>query len=281
MADFLNQLQNNYQIYAVPFAMDLVAALVILTIGFIVAKMARRAVERALTRADGVDQMLRPVLAAMVQYVLIVLVMAAVLTKVGVETASIIAALGAAGLAIGLALQGTLSNIAAGVMLLWLRPLKTGEYIDAEGIAGNVEDVGLFVTLMKRPDGVLLYVPNAQLWNKPILNFSRNAQRRVDISVGISYNDDVDGALALLENLMADDARILPDPAPQTMVEALGDSSVNIKLRCWVMTPDFWAVGFDLNRHAKAALEKEGFSIPFPQRDVHVHHHGGGADKAA
>ncbi|MGB0920872.1 MAG: mechanosensitive ion channel family protein [Alphaproteobacteria bacterium] len=277
MADFFTQFQNSYQIYLVPFVMDFVAALVILILGFVAAKMARRGVERALGKARKIDPMLRPVLAAMVQYGLIVLVIAAVLTKVGVETASIIAALGAAGLAIGLALQGTLSNIAAGVMLLWLRPLKTGEYIDAQGIAGNVEEVGLFVTLMKRPDGVLLYVPNAQLWNKPILNFSRNAERRIDVTVGISYNDNVDGALALLQKLMADDARILAEPAPQTMVEALGDSAVNIKLRCWVKTPDFWPVGFDLNRNAKAALEADGFSIPFPQRDVHVHHHGSGA----
>lgn len=279
MSDFMVQLQNNYQIYAVPFAMDLVAALLILVVGFTVAKFARRGVERALGRSAKIDPMLQPVLAGIVQYTVIVLVIAAVLTKVGVETASIIAALGAAGLAIGLALQGTLSNIAAGVMLLWLRPLKMGEYVEASDIVGNVLEVGLFQTHLRRPDGVMVYVPNAQLWNKPILNFSRNPERRIDVSVGISYADDVDAALSLLEKLMGQDSRILPDPAPQTMVEALADSSVNIKLRCWVKTPDFWGVSFDLNRNAKAALEKDGFSIPFPQRDIHVHHHGG--DKAA
>lgn len=262
------------QTQGMPVLMDLLGAVVILVIGFVVAKWARRGVDKALGRARNIDGTLKPILSSLVYYTIIVLVIAAVLTKVGVETASILAALGAAGLAIGLALQGTLSNIAAGVMLLWLRPLKMGEAIDAQGIIGTVEDVGLFVTRMKRPDGVFLSVPNAQLWNKPIVNFTRNTTRRVDVIVGVSYNDDVDGALALLKALQEKDSRILKDPEPQTMISALADSSVNITLRCWVATSDFWPVSFDLNRDAKKALEQAGYSIPFPQQDVHVHHHG-------
>ncbi len=271
MDDMCATIDPRWQDYGMPFLVSVGTALLILILGFIVAKWVRRATDKALGRSETIDPTLRPILSSIAYYTVVILVIAAVLTEAGVETASILAALGAAGLAIGLALQGTLSNIAAGVMLLWLRPLKVGEFIDAGGVAGTIEDIGLFMTRMKRGDGVYLAVPNSQIWNKPIINFNRNPLRRIDLAVGIAYTDDVEKALPLLLELLESDDRIVKDPAPQTMVEALADSSVNIKLRCWVQNADFWGVSFDLNRFAKARLEAAGFSIPFPQQDVYVH----------
>lgn len=271
MDDINTTIDTLWQDYGMPFLVSVGTALIILIIGYIAAKWIRRAVDKALGKSNKIDPTLQPILSSIAYYTVMILVIAAVLTKAGIETTSILAALGAAGLAIGLALQGTLSNIAAGVMLLWLRPLKVGEFIDAGGVAGTIEDIGLFMTRMKRGDGVYLAVPNSQIWNKPIINFNRNPLRRIDVAVGIAYGDDVEKALPLLLGLLEADDRIVTDPAPQTMVEALADSAVTIKLRCWVNNADFWGVSFDLNRVAKAKLEEAGFSIPFPQQDVHIH----------
>jgi len=267
-------MQTLWDSYGMPFLVNIGTALILLIIGFMIAKWIKRLVAKALHRVESIDPTLEPILASIAYNAVLILVIAAVLTQAGIEATSILAALGAAGLAIGLALQGTLSNIAAGVMLLWLRPLKMGEFIDAGGIAGTIEDIGLFMTRMKQGDGVYVAVPNSQIWNKPIINFTRNPQRRIDLSVGISYDDNVEEALVLLLNMLKDEERVLKDPAPQTMVEALADSSVNIKLRCWVNTSDFWPVQFELNRLAKLRLEEKGFSIPYPQTDVHFHQAG-------
>ncbi len=194
----------------------------------------------------------------------------AVLARLGIQTTSIIAVLGAAGLAIGLALQGTLQNIAAGIMLLILRPFKVGDYIDAGGTAGTVDEIGLFTTDMTTFDGIYLSVPNSSLWNTSILNYTRLPTRRLDIPVGIAYEDDVEKALSLLLEKLRTDSRVLADPEPQVMVTALGESSVDLNLRCWSLREDFWALRFDLNKNAKLWLDSAGISIPFPQRDVHL-----------
>ena len=194
----------------------------------------------------------------------------AVLSNFGVQTASIIAVLGAAGLAIGLALQGTLSNIAAGVMILVLRPLKVDEFVEAGSVSGTVVEITLFTTLLKTPDGVFISAPNSQIWNSAIKNYSRNPTRRLDIKVGISYDDDVDAALDFLKNLVASDARVLKDPEPMSFVANLGESSVDLTARGWVATSEFWPTFWDLSRRSKTELEAAGFSIPFPQRDLHI-----------
>jgi len=193
-----------------------------------------------------------------------------VLSNFGVETTSIIAVLGAAGLAIGLALQGTLSNIAAGVMILILRPLKVDEFVEAGSVSGTVVEITLFTTLLKTPDGVFISAPNSQIWNSAIKNYSRNPTRRLDIKVGIAYDDDVDAALEFLKNLVASDERVLKDPEPMSFVANLGESSVDLMARGWVATSEFWPTFFDLTRKSKTELEAAGFSIPFPQRDLHV-----------
>jgi small conductance mechanosensitive channel len=218
-----------------------------------------------------IDDTLKPFLSSSVRYFVIVITFVAVLAEFGVQTTSIIAVLGAAGLAIGLALQGTLQNIAAGIMLLVLRPFRVGEYIDAGGVSGTVDATNLFTTDMTTYDGIYRSVPNAELWNRNILNYSRNPTRRLDIPVGIAYEDDVEQALDLLLSHLSQDTRVLPDPGPQVLVTGLGDSSVDLTLRCWTSRTDFWSLRFELNKKVKLWLDAAGISIPFPQRDVHLY----------
>jgi small conductance mechanosensitive channel len=250
--------------------MDLLGALAILIAGFIVAGWAKGATRRALDRSGKLDETVKPFIANTVRYTILIFVLIAVLAQFGVQTASIIAALGTIGLAIGLALQGTLSNVAAGLMLLFLRPFRAGEYIDADGLGGTVGEIGLFATQMRTADGVFMHVPNSMLLNRSIKNYSRNPTRRVDVLVGVSYGDDIDKALEIAGATLAEESRLLPEPAPETMVMALADSSVNVNLRGWVNASDYWPVLFDLNRRIKLRIEQAGLSIPFPQRDVHV-----------
>lgn len=253
----------------VQYGLDLLGAIAILIVGWIVAGWARRSLLRALDRTT-VDPTLKPFFANALRYLILILVLIAVLAQFGIQTASIIAMLGAAGLAIGLALQGTLQNIAAGIMLLFLRPFRIGDYVDAEGIAGTVDEIGLFTTRLHTFDGVYVEAPNSTLWNRTITNYSRLPTRRLDVPVGISYADDIDKAQAALLDLMRSDSRIHKDPAPEVMVLSLGDSSVNLNLRCWTDAANYWALLFDTTKGAKQRLDAEGITIPFPQRDVHL-----------
>lgn len=252
------------------YAVDILGALAILIVGWIGAGWAGRLTKKAIHKIPRVDNTVGPIAAGIVRYALLAFVMVAVLAQFGIETTSILAVFGAAGLAIGLALQGTLSNIAAGFMLLLLRPFSVGEFIDAGGVSGTVEEISLFTTRLKTPAGLAISAPNSSLWGSTITNYSRNPLRRIELVVGIAYGDDVDGALAELKSLMTEDGRILADPAPDVFVTGLADSSVNLTLRCWVNTPDFWVTSCDLTRRAKLRLDDKGYSIPFPQRDVHV-----------
>ena len=253
------------------YALDAVGALVILLVGWWIAGRTQYLVRRALDRVPRIDDTLKPFLSSSVRYFVIVITFVAVLAEFGVQTTSIIAVLGAAGLAIGLALQGTLQNIAAGIMLLVLRPFRVGEYIDAGGVSGTVDAINLFTTDMTTYDGIYRSVPNAELWNRNILNYSRNPTRRLDIPVGIAYEDDVEQALGLLLSHLSQDTRVLPDPEPQVLVTGLGDSSVDLTLRCWTSRTDFWPLRFELNKKVKLWLDAAGISIPFPQRDVHLY----------
>lgn len=254
----------------IEYGVDIVGAIVLLIIGWTVAGWARRGVRHALERVPRMDETLKPFLAKLVWYVIMAFVLVAVLSQFGVQTTSVIAVLGAAGLAIGLALQGTLANVASGVMLLFLRPFNIGDYVDAGGIAGTVVEIGLFNTEIKTRNGLCLIVPNKIIWESPITNFSRNPTRRFDITVGISYGDDVNGATDLLMGLLTGDERILDDPEPLAVVEELGDSAVIINLRAWTRAEDFWAAVWDLKKAIKVEFEVAGYSIPFPQRDIHI-----------
>lgn len=254
---------------AIDITLNVLSAIAILIVGLAVARWAANATRKALSR-PRFDATLALIFSAVVRYFIIIIVLVAILSQFGVQTASIIAALGAAGLAIGLALQGTLSNIAAGVMLLFLRPFQVGDYIDAEGIGGTVDELGLFTTQMRTADGIYVSVPNSSIWNRQIMNYSRLPTRRIVIPVGISYSDDIDQAQQILMELMQGDSRVLQSPEPQVLVTGLGDSSVDLSVRCWSSTGDYWGLLWDLNKASKELLEHAGITIPFPQRELRI-----------
>ena len=264
------ELIENVIAIGVEYGVDIAGAIVLLVVGWTVAGWIRRVIRRTLDSVPVLDETLKPFIANLVRYAVLIFVLIAVLNQFGVQTTSIIAVLAATGLAIGLALQGMLANIASGVMLLFLRPFNVGEYVEAGGIAGTVAEIGLFNTEIKSSAGPGLVVPNSKIWDGPITNFSRNPTRRFNIAVGIGYDDDIDGAMALLKGLLTGDDRVLDDPEPLVVVQELGDSAVIINLRAWTRSGDYGATVWDLNKEIITELQATGYSIPFPQRDVHI-----------
>lgn len=255
---------------AVSYSFSVLGAVVLMIAGYVVAGVVERSTYAAMGRIRGFDETLRGFFSKAARYVVLIFVGVTVLAQFGMQTASIIAALGAAGLAIGLALQGTLQNIAAGIMILVLRPFRVGEFIQAGGVSGGVQEVGLFATELKTFDGIYILVPNSQLWNTAVTNFSRNPRRSNDLTTGIGYDDDIDLAMDTLKSLLEADERVLSDPPPQVFVAELADSSVNITARYWTSAADFWATKLHMRKASKKALEDKGISIPFPQREVRV-----------
>ena len=264
------ELIENVIAIGVEYGVDIAGAIVLLVVGWTVAGWIGRVIRRTLDSVPVLDETLKPFIANLVRYAVLIFVLIAVLNQFGVQTTSIIAVLAATGLAIGLALQGMLANVASGVMLLFLRPFNVGEYVEAGGIAGTVAEIGLFNTEIKSSAGPGLVVPNSKIWDGPITNFSRNPTRRFDIAVGIGYDDDIDGAMALLKGLLTGDDRVLDDPEPLVVVQELGDSAVIINLRAWTRSGDYGATVWDLNKEIITELQATGYSIPFPQRDVHI-----------
>jgi len=264
---------------ATTYGVSVLGAIVILVIGLWLSGAVSRAIRRWMGRSGRIDSTLTGFVASLVKYAIVIFTVVAVLEKFGIQTTSMIAVLGAAGLALGLALQGTLSNFAAGVMLLIFRPFKAGQYVDAGGTAGTIREITLFFTEMDTPDNVRITVPNGQVWGQAIRNFSYNETRRLDIVCGISYGDDIGKAMTVLQRLAEADPRVMDDPAAATFVDALADSSVNLVLRLWCAAGDYWQLKWDLTRAVKDAFDAEGIEIPFPQRTVH--HRDEGAPSSA
>jgi small conductance mechanosensitive channel len=257
--------------FVVTWGIKVVGALVVLVVGWIAAGAIRGWVRRALQRSK-IDNTLVPFVSNLVYYLILAVVLIAVLQLFGFQTTSLVAVLAAAGFAIGLALQGTLSNFSAGVMLLLFRPFKVGDYVDAGGTAGTVVEIGVFSSVMNTPDNVRIIVPNSAIYGSVIKNYAANDTRRNDLVIGISYDDDIAKAIGVIERVVKSDARVLADPQPVIAVSELGDSSVNLVVRPWCAKGDYWGLRFDLTRKIKEELEAGGCSIPFPQRDVHLHH---------
>ena len=252
------------------YGLDVVGAIVTLIIGWMLAGWVQGAVSRGLGKIEKVDETLRGFFSSLAKYVVLAVVVIAVLNQFGVETTSLVAVLGAAGLAIGLALQGTLSNVAAGVMLLLFRPFKVGDFIEAAGITGSVKSIGLFVTELATADNVQIIAPNSQVWGTSVKNYSHHAQRRVDLVMGIAYEDNIDQAIAAINDVVKADERALTDPAPMVAVSELADSSVNLVVRVWCAGGDYWPLKFDLTKALKERFDAEGISIPYPQRQIHM-----------
>lgn len=247
-----------------PMMMSVLKALIVLVVGWMVAGMIAKAVKARINKSPQIDPTLGNFVASLVKWVCLAIVLVAVLGIFGIEATSIVAILGAASLAIGLALQGTLSDIAAGVMLVVFRPYKLGQFVDIGGTAGTVKDVNLFVTELVTADNVQIILPNGQAWGSVITNYSHHDTRRVDLVFGIDYGDNADSAMETILATAGADSRVLQDPAPWARVTNLGDSSVDITTRVWCNAADYWEVKFALTQGVKEAFDEKGISIPYP-----------------
>ena len=260
---------NLWQSYAIPWGIKLAMALVVLVIGLWLAGLIARMAGKALVKA-GMDDMLVRFLESIVKALLQVVVVIAALSQLGVQTTSLIAILGAAGLAIGLALQNSLSNFAAGVLLLVFKPFKAGDFVEAGGVLGVVELVRVFNSVLRTPDNREITVPNGNIYNGVITNFSARDTRRIDLVIGISYDSDIRKAKDIIQSILGEDSRVLKDPEPTWGVMDLADSSVNLYIRPWVTSADYWSTRCDLLETIKTSFDANGIGIPFPQMDVHV-----------
>jgi small conductance mechanosensitive channel len=253
--------------------MKLAASIAIFLIGRWLAHLVIKMVRKALAKTDMEDT-LEKFLCNILNVILMLVVVIATIGALGVETTSLLAVLGAAGLAIGLALQGSLSNFASGVLIVAFRPYKVGDFIEGGGVSGTVDEVQIFTTVLKTPDNKKVIVPNSQIMDSTITNYSAHETRRVDLVVGCGYGDDIDKVYSVLKDIIDRDDRILSEPAPSIALNTLGDSSVNFNVRPWVNKADYWDVYNDVTEQVKRRFDQEGLNIPFPQRDVHVYQHG-------
>jgi len=254
------------------YGIKVIAAIVIYVIGRWVARLCQRFVDKIMGKRD-VDPTVASFVGKLTYIGLLVFFILAALGQLGIQTTSFIAVIGAAGLAIGLALQGSLANFAAGFLLLIFRPFRVGDFIEGGGSVGTVEKIQLFTTQLKTPDNKTVIVPNSGMTGGNIVNYSSKGTRRVDMVFGIGYSDDIDRARVVIEEVIASDERILKDPAPVVAVNELGDSSVNFVARPWVNAADYFTVLWDVTEKVKKRFDEEGISIPFPQRDIHLYEH--------
>ena len=260
------------------YAMDLVitygpkfvGALIVLIIGLWAIKWILKLVTRGLSKSN-VDDSLVPFLRSLIGALLKVMLGISIMTMLGIEMTSFIAILGAAGLAVGMALSGTLQNFAGGVMILLFKPFKVGDYVEAQGYAGVVKEIQIFVTILTTPDNKTIILPNGPLSNGSMINYSTQVKRRVDWSFGISYNDDLEKAKSIIREILEADERVIKEDDIFVRLGAMADSSVNITTRAWAASSDYWPLHFDVNERVYAAFNQKGISIPFPQMDVHIH----------
>ncbi len=265
----LNALLEQVGTLITTWGLRVIGAIAVLLIGRTIARWLRRSVQVALSRRQA-DEALTPFISGIVYWLVILLVMVAVLGLFGIPTASFVAVLGAAGLAVGLALQGTLSNFAAGVMLLVFRPFALRDVVEVAGAIGKVEEIGIFSTILNTADNVRVIVPNAEIFGQVIKNYTGNERRRIDLLIGVAYDDDLALAQRTIESALIETPGVLADPAPVVAVHELGDSSVNFVARPWCETAGYWDVRWEATRRVKEALDAAGCSIPFPQRDIHI-----------
>ncbi|WP_108124671.1 mechanosensitive ion channel family protein [Saccharospirillum mangrovi] len=273
MQDWIMNFWNAQAPLMLRIGYQIVLVVAVFIVAGIVSRTLKSSVTKSSKRFHKLDPMLVPIFAGIVGYSVYIVAIVIVLDIFGVNTNSIVALLGAAGLAVGLALKDTLSNIAAGIMMLILRPFRSGDYISFNGIGGTVEEISLFTTILKTPDGQFVSAPNSNVWGATIQNSTRNGTRRMDLIVGVAYDDDLNAGFEAMRKIVDAEPRFLPDPTPQIMVQSLGDSSVNLQIRAWATVDDYWPLWWDMQRILKDEIEAAGLTIPFPQRDVHHYDH--------
>ena len=262
-------LWNSLRTLGMDFALNVIVAIIIFYVGRIIVRLATKMLRTAM-QSQEVDRILESFVCNLVYWTLMLFVIIAAINQIGVQTTSLIAVMGAAGLAVGLALQGSLANFASGVLIVMFRPYRVGDFVEAAGISGTVLQVQILTTILKTGDNKQIIVPNGQIMGSIITNYSANDTRRIDMTVGVSYDDDLDKVRSTLRDLVNADSRILKDPECLIAVAALADSSVNFTVRPWVASGDYSAVMFELTEAIKKRFDKEGISFPFPQQDVHV-----------
>lgn len=265
----LNEIKETLIPALVHYGLEILGGIVIFIIGWIAASWVSGRVHRFLEHSEKMDSTLKPIFVTGTRVLILAITFLAVLDQFGVETTSIIALVGTIGLAIGLALQGTLSNIASGIMLLVLRPFNIGDVVDLNGTMGVVDEIGLFVTEMHSFDNIYISLPNSKVWGNKIENYTKNATRRVDMEFRIHYDDDIDKAMTIINEVMSQDERILAEPEPLIAVGTLADSSVNIRVRPWTQTDNVWPLRYDVTKRIKERFDDEDITIPFPQHDIH------------
>ncbi|MDR2588658.1 MAG: mechanosensitive ion channel [Spirochaetales bacterium] len=270
MKDLFFRFWQQHQDYITNLAQKLLFAAAVAAGGKLLAHIIGKIIHRAAARLPRFDETLASILRIAITYALIIICAIIILDAFGVNTASLIALLGAAGVAVGLALKDTLSNIASGIILLFLRSYRKGDFIEFGSFSGTVKHMDLFATTLETGDGVYICAPNSSIWGAPLKNYTRNHRRRMDIPVGISYTDSIDTAFRVMREIIDHEKRLLPEPAPQVMVQNLGESSVTILLRAWAHTDHYWPAYWDTLRLVKEKIEAAGLTIPYPQHDIHI-----------
>lgn len=266
----ISNMQETILPYVVEYGLDLVGAILILIVGWIIANWVQKRVIRAGRKSEKLDETLTTIFARTAKVVIMVVVVIAVLQQFGVQTASLLAVVGAAGLAVGLAWQGTLSDIAAGIMILIMRPFKIGDAVEVAGTSGVIDEIGLVLTRMHTFDNIAIYMPNSDIWGSKIMNYTTNDIRRLDMVFGFGYDDNIDQAMQIAKEVIEADERVLDDPAPLIAVSELADSSVNIIVRPWTAKENYWPLKYEITKRIKERYDEAGISIPYPQRDVHL-----------
>jgi len=267
--DFV-QLWEKYRAAILGVSRKLIITTLIIIGGVFIVYLSRRLAHRAVTGKLHADETFASILRIVIQYGVIILCLIMILDLFGVNTGGLIAILGAAGVAVGFALRDTLSNIAAGIIILFLRPFKKGDFIECGATMGSVEEIGLFSSILRTPDGVFISAPNSSLWGSPLKNYSRNPQRRMDITITISHSDSIDTAFQVLWEIVRAEPRFLNDPAPQVMVQSLGEMGTGITLRAWILGANYWPAYWDQMKNIKEKIQEAGLSLALPRREVHL-----------
>jgi small conductance mechanosensitive channel len=267
----LTEFWSAYSGGIIEFFRDVIVSVIIAVAGMVISRGAIKLINRGSTGALKASNTITPLLRHIVRYGIFVICLIMILNVFGINTTSLLAILGAAGVAVGLALKDTLSNIAAGIVLLFLGTHRRDEYIEFGSYSGTVKEINLFTTILETPDGVYISAPHSSIWGSPLKNYSRNGKRRMDLSVPIAYSDSIDTAFRVLQEIIASEERFLKNPAPQVLVQSYGDSSVNLLIRAWAPLDAYWTIYWFQMKNLKEKIEAAGLSIPFPQRDVHIY----------
>jgi small conductance mechanosensitive channel len=270
MIQHILDLWETHSVVILPLVKNLAAAVVILIFGISLSKGARKLIRKANSKWPQSDVTAIPLLQVVIHYGILIICVIMILNIFGVSTASLIAILGAAGVAVGLALKDILGNITSGIGLLLLGTFRKGEYIEFGSFIGTVQEINLFTTILETPDGIYISAPNSSIWGSPLKNYSRNGKRRMELSIGIAYSDSVDAAFQVMQNIIDAEARFLKDPAPQVILQSIEDNSVKITIRAWAAIQDYWTIYWEMNKTIKTKIEEAGLHIPFPQRDVRI-----------